>query len=195
MPRIPTFPDCFDEEKQISITWLKQLGFIKKGVWRATGPLRWTRAGSPSGSVTATVTRTDGGGSLQLDYLSGGKPISYSVRIEARPSNLGIGQVLYFVCPATGQRCRIIYGLGDYFLSRKAYPSAMYSSQTRSKRWRDLERVFKALDSENDPFRKKYSRTHYKGQPTRRFKRWLATAGRREDSIVRRRPIDEFLVP
>ena len=192
MPKIPTFPDCFDEEKQISITWLRQLGFLKKGVSCARGPLRWTRGGNPSGSVTATVTRTDSGGTLQLDYLSNGEPISYSVRIEARPSNLGFGEVLYFICPATGQRCRVLYGIGTYFLSRKAYPSSMYSSQTQPKRWRDFERLFTSLDSD-DPFVKKYSRTHYKGQLTRRYRRWLAATGRRESAIVRRGLIDKFI--
>lgn len=192
MPKIATFPDCFDEEKQISITWLRQLGFLKKGVSWARGPLRWTRGGNPSGSVMATVTRTDDGGLLELDYLSNGKLISYSVKIEARPSNLGVGEVLYFICPATGQRCRVLYGIGTYFLSRKAYPSSMYSSQTQSKRWRDLQRVFKAIDSDN-PFIKKYSRTHYKGQPTARFRRWLAKSGRRESAIMNRGLIDKFL--
>ncbi len=192
MPKIPTFPDCFDEVKRITISDLRRLGFLKKGCYESTGSIRWTRAGSPSGSVSATVTRTDYGGYLKLDYLSNGEPISYRINVEARPSNLGFGEVLYFVCPVTGARCRILYGIGRHFLSRKAYPSAMYSTQTQSKRWRDFSRVLGTADRD-DLFHRRYSRTHYKGKPTRRFRRWLAVTERRETAIMHRGLIEKFL--
>jgi len=128
---------------------------------------------------------------IDLDYDYGEKPISYRVQLDSVPKHFG-GREWYFLCPATGKRCRILYGIGAHFLSRNAYPSAMYSSQTQSKRWRDFARIMGSADR-NDLFNRPYSRTHYNGKPTKRFRRWLAANGQREMAIDERGLIEKFL--
>lgn len=180
MPRRPTFPACFDEVKRISITDLRRLGYLREGS-RVKGVISWTRGERSTGSVGITVYMPER--YLELDYLCNDKPICYRVRLTTVPSNLGFGDIWYFVCPFTGKRCRMLYGIGDHFYSRYAYRSAMYSSQTESKLLRGLLAFYHSLDERR--FDKRYSRTHYKGRPTRRYLKWLDRSERR-DAIFER---------
>lgn len=70
-----------------------------------------------------------------------------SVRLEniallEEPSNLGIGKVLYFLCPYSGRKCRTLYTDGYVFASRYALKNAVYSYQNKSKKDRAFERMF-----------------------------------------------------
>jgi hypothetical protein len=176
MPKFPTYPDCFDECKQITITDLRRLGFLGPGAV-ASGSYRWTRGGKPSGSVSITTNMLEK--FVQLDYcFNDGDPISYRIRLESLPKHFG-GCEFYFICPATGKRCRTLYGIGKHFLSRSAYPSAMYNSQTQSKRWRALGAILGTRDENNRLYRK-HAKKYYAGKPTKWFTRWLARTERRE---------------
>lgn len=169
MPKRATFPDCFDEVKQVSVTDLKRLGYLRPGA-TVRGPIKWTRNGEPSGWITITVNLPEN--FIELDYNYGDKPICYRVRLESLPKHFG-GCEWYFICPATGKRCRTLYGIGKYFLSRSAYPLAMYSSQTVSKRARDFLKTFRSLVLERNFHSKRYARKMYRGKLTKRFARLL----------------------
>ena len=170
MPKFPTFPDCFDEVKQVSMAGLKRLGYLRPNAI-VRGSYRWTRRGKPSGWIDVTVNLPER--FMQLDYrVNGGELISYRVRLECLPAHFG-GFNWYFICPATGKRCRNLYGIGLYFLSRFAYPSAMYSSQTESKHTREMLRAFRCLDLQSDFLSKRHARTTYKGKLTKRYRRVL----------------------
>lgn len=170
MAKYPTFPTCLDEVKTITLGWLRRMGHLRPHCW-TRGSLSWSRCGQPSGSVSV-VADTDNQ-FIELSYSSNGKPISYRINLESRPSNLGIGKVWYFICPATGKRCRTLYEHGDYFYSRHAFRDAMYSSQTESRRTRGWLQGMQTLTLRDDFLNKSYSRTHYKGKLTKRYKRIL----------------------
>jgi hypothetical protein len=182
MPKSPTFPDCFDECKQITITSLKSMGYLRPDA-KVSGAYRWTRAGKPSGWIEVTGNLPER--FVQLDYrVNGGGLISYRVRLERMPKHFG-GFEWYFVCPNTGKRCRTLYGIGKYFLSRFAYPSAMYSDQTKSKRWRGFSTAFACLDLESNYRSRRYARTMYKGKLTKRYRRMLDKQGRFDPRAIR----------
>jgi hypothetical protein len=108
MPKFPTYPDCFDECKQITITDLRRLGFLGPGAV-ASGSYRWTRGGKPSGSVSITTNMLEK--FVQLDYcFNDGDPISYRIRLESLPKHFG-GCEFYFICPATGKRDRQTFSI------------------------------------------------------------------------------------
>lgn len=174
MPKFPTFPDCFDEVKQIAISDLMRLGFLRPGAITC-GPFRWTRGGKPSGSISITANLADR--YIELDYRYGEKPILYRVRLESIPKHFG-GCEWYFLCPATGKRCKKLYGIGEYFLSRFAYPSAMYSTQIEGKNFRQVIGTFRALDRSKEFSMRRHARTTYKGKLTKRFARMLARTER-----------------
>jgi len=181
MPKNPTFPDCFDEVKHVSITGLKRLGYLRPYAI-VRGSYSWTRGGEPSGWITLTVNLPDR--YIEFDYNYGDKPINYRVRLESIPKHFG-GSEWYFVCPATGKRCRTLYGIGEYFLSRFAYPSAMYSKQTESKRFRELFKAFGCPYLELDYLSKRHARTTYNGNLTKRYRRMLDKAGRFDPNPIR----------
>lgn len=182
MPKNPTFPDCFDEVKQVTITALKQLGYLRPNAI-VRGLYSWTRGGQPSGRISISVSLPEQ--YAELDYLSNGKPVNYRVRLECIPAHFG-GYNWYFICPATGKRCRTLYGIGEMFLSRFAYPSAMYSKQTESKNTRDMLNLLRCLDLQRDYLNKRYTRTMYKGKFTKRFRRILEKEGCFDPNAIQR---------
>lgn len=182
MAKFPTFPTCLDEVKSITIGWLRQMGHFKP--YATQGGLRWSRFGQPAGSISVMVDTENR--FVELSYTSSGKPISYRVNLESRPSNLGFGRVWYFICPATGKRCRTLYEYGDYFYSRYAFTNPMYSSQTCSKGTRDWLRAMRILTLRDDFLSKRHSRTHYKGKITRRYQRILNLESRFDPNCIRR---------
>ena len=174
MPKYPTFPDCFDEVKQVTISSLKRLGYLRPNAI-VRGSYCWTRGGEPSGWITVAVSWPDR--YIDLDYKYGDKPINYRIKLECIPTHFG-GSNWYFICPATGKRCRSLYGIGEYFLSRFAYPSAMYSSQTESKHTREMLRAYRHLDLQSDYLSRRHARTTYKGKLTKRYRRILERENR-----------------
>jgi len=176
MPRRRMYPDCFDEACQIAITDFRRLGYMKPQT-RSSGSFSWTRAGHYSASIGFTVDTREG--FVQLEYVVRDVAMSYRIELERRSSNLGKGHVWYFICPKTERRCRILYGIGDYFLSRHAYPAAMYRSQTEAKSDRGFRRFLTLYGTTKNPKAHwdfsdgKHFRTHYNGRVTRRFKQFV----------------------
>lgn len=169
MPKTPSFPTCLDEVNQISISSLKSLGYLRPDEV-VSGSFGWTRNGKSLGSIAVEVSLPDS--YIELEYGFNGKPISYRVMLESIPAHFG-GNNWYFICPVTGKRCRKLYGIGEYFLSRFAFPSAMYTKQTKSKGSRDILRLFELVKTSSEFLSKPYVRTMYKGKLTKRYRRLL----------------------
>lgn len=170
MPKPHTFPTLLDEVHNISITNLKQWDYLKPDSWKS-GIITWSRNGNKTGSVSISVDM-DTEPFMQLSYKSNGEPVDYKVKLVSVPSNLGKGQVWYFLCPHTGKLCRKLFAVGKFFLHRKAFPNAMYEKQTYSSKNRQLCKVFeKAFSSERvyEQLMSKYFKTHYAGKPTKRY--------------------------
>lgn len=183
MPKIATFPTCFDEVNQISIADLKRLGYLMPFQISQYGGISWTCRGETLGSIGIDVNAIEK--FVRLHYIANGKSIDYRVKLESLPSNLGKGVVWYFICPATGKRCRKLYGIGDYFYSRFAYPATMYNKQTFSKKWRDFQAVYEVLDLRQKFLETPYAKPFYNGKPTKRFQRIMDREGRFNSAKVR----------
>ncbi len=57
-------------------------------------------------------------------------------------------------------------------MHRSALPSGMYSSQTHSKKWRFIEKVYGScfdIDNHYEEIYSKHFKTHYNGKPTKRY--------------------------
>lgn len=176
MPKQPTFPTLYDEARQIDIWELKRWGYIQEGN-DVGGTLRWSRRGHCTGSIGFEVWMSQGAPHMLLDYRFGGEARTYRVELESLPSNLGKGEIWYFLCPFTGKRCRKLYSVGGWFGHREAFTGCMYESQTTGRRWREIEKaygpIFK-LERLYEEMFKKHRKTCYRGKPTRGQKRFLA---------------------
>ena len=97
----------------------------------------------------------------------------HAVEVHTHPSNLGKGELLYFVCPVSGKRCRTLflaYG-SETFKARAAYQNRIYyNSQWQSKYDYWLTRYWD-YQEEVEAFREKPKKMHYQGKPTRIMKR------------------------
>jgi|SRR5690625_4601902 len=175
MPKSYTFPTLLDEVKTVSITKLKEFGYMKPDSFKS-GLLTWSRRGEEIGSINITVNlRGSPYCNLWYTYNKEEK-VSYRVNLTTVVSNLGRGKIWYFVCPHTGKRCRKLYSAGKYFLHRDAYPQAMYECQTYSKRSRQVNKVCKIMYGSDELYEELYSKhfkTHYAGKPTKRYKKIL----------------------
>lgn len=121
---------------------------------------------------------------LQLQYIAqDGQEQCYRICIEAQRSNLGTGEVLYFRCPESGRRCRMLYMAYNFprFKAREAYYIRLYyGTQLTGGRSRFNQRFWKA---EQDLQRLQSGRQYltHKGKPTRLAERIETLQERRAD--------------
>lgn len=170
MPKPSTSPFIFDEVKTICISDLKLLTQRNENL--KSGVLTWKRSGSITGRIRISVITDSYTNALFLDYVCNDKEYSYKIDFTVLPSNLGIGNIMYFICPITGRRCRKLHFISERFMHRSALPNGMYSKQTQSKDWRKKEKIFGSyfeVDEVCSELYKKYFKTHYNGKPTKRF--------------------------
>lgn len=166
------------ESLRIELSLLLKAGYLVRGE-QTYRSLNWTCGDQPSGNINIFSSwPTDGTRpSIRLLYNTTDRRTGEqekrddTIYLEARPSNLGKGEVLYFICPSSGQRCRILYkAYGcSIWKSRQSYQNRIYyPTQKCSKldyfctRYWELDKQIKALRTP-----KRQSKT-YRGKPTKR---------------------------
>jgi len=158
---------------RIDIGNLLKYGLIEKGCKRG-GYLTWSesRYGSEVGSVFVLSDFTGEEKFIRLiKYpLTKKNFFDQKVFIDAVPSNLGKGEVLYFLCPETRERCRILYNAYgcEKWKSRQAFKYPIYYPlQQCSKADRANTKYWK-LDGLLQKLSEKRIADTYNGQTTKR---------------------------
>jgi len=173
MPKPHTFPTLYNEALQIHISKLKGWGYLNPEQIKS-GTLNWSRNGNPTGSISIQVNTHSEQPYIELDYKYRDEPRNYKVYLTSTPSNLNRGEIWYFICPQTKKRCRKLYSIGGYFLHREAFNGCMYETQTKSKKYRQLDKTLGAyLKSDNlySELYKKNFKKSYAGKPTKKYLR------------------------
>lgn len=171
MPKLPTLKPLFNNALQIDIQKLKKAGYLKKDQ-HTGGVLSWSAGGHVTGEITFQVNTCFETYQMTLEYNFKKEPRCYSVSIVKRPSNLGKGEVLFFLCPKTGQLCRKLFSIGGYFYHRNAFKGTMYESQAQSKKMRFFEKRFGALCDKEQIHKQVFSKhlkKTYRGKPTKKY--------------------------
>lgn len=170
MPKQYTSPTLYNNALQISITQLKELGYLNTEQIKG-GTISWSSNGNKIGSISIQVN-THSQPYIELDYSYRNEPKKYKVYLTSIKSNLNRGEILYFLCPYTNKHCRKLYLLGGYFLHREAFKGGMYESQTKSKSSRQLDKligvIFNCETLYNEANKIHFKRT-YAGKPTKRY--------------------------
>lgn len=169
MGRYSTGAIATGEAQRIELSYLIKQGFISKEGIRA-GSLSWNNGNS----ISFFSKLTEGEQYIRLTYCNqshtGEKhDLDYKIQLTSIPSNLGRGKILYFICPFTGRKARILYKCYGslYFKSRRAYQSRIfYSSQISSKNNLHNERYF-SLEREIEKLQPLISKKHYQGKVTK----------------------------
>jgi hypothetical protein len=189
MPKPPTFPPLFDEVYQFSVSQISRAGYLNPGRL-AQGVLNFKSNGRVAGRISFLADTRDERPYIELDYQSNGEPRRYKVYLVNVPSNLGRGNVWYFLCPKTWKRCRKLYCVGGYFLHREAFRGCMYDCQTRARKHRDWDKLigpYFELEELYLRLGKKNLKRTYAGKPTKTFlqlKRKIELANRVQGGFV-----------
>lgn len=182
MPRFPSFAPTFDSALQINVDKLKQWGYINS-ITPKRGTLSWSHNGVNCGKISIESAIYHDRPVIRLNYLYSGKLINYTVDLVSKASNLGIGEIWYFICPHTQKRCKVLYSIGEKFLHREAYKGYLYESQKQSKRNRQLDKLYGAvlgIDRLYEQLFEKHRKKQYAGKPTKRYARLLTRINQAE---------------
>lgn len=144
-----------------------------KGTINTNKVIRWSYRGVKTGSISYELSLLEHDRYLKLDYTHTDREgikhnLNYIVRIVGVQSNLYKGENLYFICPFTFKRCKILYSCynSKYFKSREAYSQRIYyTSQLYSKTDR-VYNYFSELDERVKTIERKHLKTHYRGKKT-----------------------------
>lgn len=156
---------------RIELSYLLKQGIIPKEGNRA-GYLSWTNGSQ----INYEIEITSENQYIRLKYRNTNysgevNDLDYKIQLSSIPSNLGRGQIWYFICPFSGRKARILYKCYGslYFKSRKAYHKRIYySSQKSSKLDFNNDRYF-AIESILEKL--KPMKKTYQGKETRLQKR------------------------
>lgn len=186
MPKNATYPFLFDEEKSISISNLRKWDYLQMNKHRS-GTITWSRNGIKISQLSIQTFLAEQNSYVMLDYKCNDTSYNYKIPLITLPSNLGTGNVWYFICPFTNKRCRILHLIDERFMHRSALPSGMYSKQTETKKWRQMKKVYGAYFDTDKCYEEIYSKhfkKYYKGKPTKRYLKLLQKINEAEKVTV-----------
>lgn len=174
MGRNSTGASTCEASVKITISELLESRVLQKGR-KISGTISWTmRSGTKcqvqidtcwqesDRYIRLTYQVTDQEETEKIDY-------DYQVHLTSVPSNLGKGEVLYFICPDTSQRCRILYmSYGSHiWKSREAYSHRLYYRSQISSKMNYANDRYWAIDRKLKDVRKqKYLHLRHSGLPT-----------------------------
>lgn len=172
MGRYSSGVTLIDNIDTLSITKVKQWGHLDNIGKSST--ITWSKNGVKKSSINITTEMSDRL-YIILSYKYGeSELVKYKVAVTYIESNLGIGEIPYFICPYTKKKCRNLYSTGKYFLHRDAISNGMYENQTESKKMRQFTKVmgpYYRIDKVIQEFNSKHFKNFYNGKPTKRFVR------------------------
>ncbi len=155
---------------RIELSHLLRQGFIMKNQ-TISGTLTWTNGSS----ISFTSSFTDEERYIRLSYYTESGHTGerthhdYKIQLTTIPSNLGKGEIIYFVCPVTGRRARILYRCYGSLIwkCRTAYQYRIYYESQQCSKLDFHNRRYWALEKELETLHKQVKKNHYRGNYTR----------------------------
>ncbi len=186
-----------DSACRIEMSYLLKNGFLQKGK-----TISWRMSWTGGSNISITGSNTPAGKYIRLQYTltereGTAHEYDYKIMITSVPSNLGKGEVLYFICPVSGKRCRILYKAYGYhkWKSREAYQNRLYyPGQRSSKLERHPVRYFIIQNSKRykellSKMYGKHSKLTYKGKPTAWVQEFERMEEKMEEAKMKSSPI------
>jgi hypothetical protein len=110
---------------------------------------------------------------VRLYYGCGEVNYDYRVNLVSIPSNLGRGEIWYFICPVSERKCRKLYFINLMYVHRQAYAGQLYEQQADSKRWRGLTAIVPKEEAALKKLSVDTIRVMYNGRFTKRYIRLM----------------------
>jgi hypothetical protein len=158
------------EVHRIELSYLLRQGFIRNHR-KVSGTLSWTNGSC----ISFESSFTDEEKYLRLIYYiqnsyTGEKTNhDYKILLTTIPSNLGKGEIIYFVCPSTGKRARILYRCygSPIWKCRIAYRYRIYYESQQCSKLDFHNRRYWALEKQIETLNKQVCKKLYRGRYTR----------------------------
>jgi hypothetical protein len=181
-----------DDAKKISTSFLKKHGYFKGWL---SGTITWTRSGmwgENKSSVSISVSTLEGDNYLRITYTQTDrdtqekKDFDFKIPLTTTPCRFG-GKRYWFICPwyksgvYCGKRVGTLYKDGDYFACRHCY-DLTYESRNLSGYAKPFGSVISFPELEE--LEEKVKRKYYRGQPTKRYLRFLKKEEKATRSMI-----------
>jgi hypothetical protein len=191
MGRTSSGKSTVEQSNRLDLRTLLKDGYIQKGK-QINGVLSW----SNGNSIKFESMYSDYEIYFRLIYTNTNHitgedtDCDYKIELERLPSNLGKGEVLYFVCPESYKRARILfmayghhkYIHRDWYFERYGL-RLYYNSQLIGKKLYHNTKYFDTLreiEDYEEIFYVKFRKLFYKGKPTKAYKRLLDLDDKRD---------------
>jgi len=169
MPRASNYPITYEDCKSLEIKLLKKNNYLQSNQLNEC-IIRWYINEETTGKMQLIVNTLSANPYIELSYALNEEGIQYKVQLIKEKSNLGIGEIWYFICPFTNKRCRKLYLLNKYFSHRNRFKGVFYEKQILSKSNRKILGIFSKIDqinnaieeTESKHFRRYYNKTRTK---------------------------------
>ena len=171
MPRPSNYPITYEDCKSIEIKILKKNNYLQANQLNKC-IIRWYINEETTGRMQVIVNTLTAKPYIELIYTLNEEGIQYKVQLIKEKSNLGIGEIWYFICPFTNKRCRKLYLLNKYFSHRNRFKGVFYEKQLLSKSNRKTLGIFRKIDQINDAIEEtnsKHFRRYYNKIKTKRL--------------------------
>lgn len=178
-----------DNAKKISASFLKKHGYFKGWL---SGIITWTSSGwggEHKSSVGIEVSTNDEDNYLRIHYTQTDrdtqekKDFDYKIPLTTTPCRYG-GKRYWFICPMSkngvycGKRVGTLYKDGDLFACRHCY-ELTYASRNASGSYKGFVSA-----PDVDRAREEVKREYYRGEPTRKFKRYMKLSHKFEIGFI-----------
>jgi hypothetical protein len=171
MPRLSNYPITYEDCKSIEIKILKKNNYLQSNQLNEC-IIRWYINEETTGKMKLIVNTLSANPYIELIYTLNEEGIQYKVQLIKEKSNLGIGEIWYFICPFTNKRCRKLYLLNKYFSHRNRFKGVFYEKQLLSKSNRKILGLFNKVNHINDAIEEtnsKHFRRYYNKAKTKRL--------------------------
>jgi len=177
-----------EDFRRFSIHDLKRLGMMCNGF---NGSLNWTSNGQIISTIGLYVGLSGSASAVTLHYTltHTGEKVMDFVSLHFQKSNLPnhAGGYWMFLCPVTGNPCRMLYLHDGHFKSRKALPlGTVYKCQTYTGFSQVISRAFgyeDAVEELTQALLKPYGKEMYRGKPTRMVRRLIKKEYRSQRAV------------
>lgn len=171
MPRHSNYPITYEDCKSIEIKILKKNNYLQSNQINKC-IIRWYINEETTGRIQVIVNTMTDKPYVVLIYKLNEQSIEYKVQLVSERSNLGLGEIWYFICPFTNKRCRKLYLLNKYFSHRNRCKEVFYEKQLLSKSNRKSLGIFRKIDQINNAIeetKSKHFRMYYNKVKTKRL--------------------------
>lgn len=170
MGRISSIPINYDDLKTLDISKFKEWGYLK-GDKVYDFQVLWSREGVKTASIRCVLDLANR--KMELIYSYNDAPVNMTYLIASKSSNLGRGEVFYFVCRRSYKRCRKLYLQNGEFVHRSLIEGYYFSQLVPVKERSTVSMYRKHFEHErllHESYKKHY-RKYYKGKMTKRYLR------------------------